>query len=134
MRISDWSSDVCSSDLDCRHQVDILAGTGNQNGIRIADIQPSHTINSAAVHINRRAIHVNTQIRGAASDIDVIAGGSDNAVFTYDRSALDVDILSSIQIYISTLYEAAYIVDIRRIDGNDKIGRASCRERVCQYL
>src|SRR3546814_17161867 len=42
MRISDWSSDVCSSDLECRRPgvFEILHGTGITcgNGRRVADV------------------------------------------------------------------------------------------------
>src|SRR3546814_2450477 len=80
MRISDWSSDVCSSDLDDRalffHIVD----------------EPPDTARRA------RAI-------GAAERVVVGAGAA------LDRGARNLD-----------------------ERGEHEIGRASCRERVCQYV
>src|SRR3546814_7787082 len=79
MRISDWSSDVCSSDLD-------LGGL-----VRHMD----HG-RSAALHEERRFLdHVMAEV--------------DDAVRRLDRA-------------------------VDEIARRQQIGRASCRERVCQYV
>src|SRR3546814_4120744 len=79
MRISDWSSDVCSSDLAVRRKIAFMTQhVGGQFQTRLRN----------AVEMNRRR---------------AIAGN---------------------------------VVDIEKqpADRRTKIGRASCRERVCQYV
>src|SRR3546814_8946341 len=85
MRISDWSSDVCSSDLNATGAVDdhyvisVLVGRDQWDAIdfnRLDAIDPAATLNACG------------------------------AVVKLDRSARFVE----------------------------EIGRASCRERVCQYV
>src|SRR3546814_2613928 len=93
MRISDWSSDVCSSDLLLRVGADARADD------RQAD--PDHPRQTARRH--------------AASD----ARGEAVAVGP--------------QAQILSVRQAAPILP-RSAHGISKIGRASCRERVCQYV
>src|SRR3546814_9538516 len=85
MRISDWSSDVCSSDL-LRREIDRLfedmGGTTGSRWLPAADIREDDN----------------------AIDIDVELPGIDPE---------NVDI---------------------NVDNGIQIGRASCRERVCQYV
>src|SRR3546814_10090749 len=78
MRISDWSSDVCSSDLK-----DSLAAQSGQAVLQIIAVEPDGKI------LGRIMLGGDTEGRHD------IAGGKDAA---------------------------------------DQIGRASCRERVCQYV
>src|SRR3546814_5646275 len=82
MRISDWSSDLCSSDLQClgcRCRSDIAAHDLN---FRIVFLDPAHTFYDAG-----------GMAMGRIDDNDIDAG-----------------------------------------IGQLQIGRASCRERVCQYV
>src|SRR3546814_162741 len=57
MRISDWSSDVCSSDLALNHPVDIDAGRMNMIGIEassrhdLLDLRDRHSAGSRHVGI-----------------------------------------------------------------------------------
>src|SRR3546814_14603121 len=97
MRISDWSSDVCSSDL-----VEFIPDA--RSLLVVADI---HRRDIARVHIVER----------------------DGA------RRLQVEIESDLRPDINFALQA------RRADGRHelaqatrKIGRASCRERVCQYV
>src|SRR3546814_6223331 len=78
MRISDWSSDVCSSDLLERQNMDPL--------IKIESFK---------------------NLLGLQS--------TDHAAALYNMQPQD-------------------ITRAQRVMGDDKIGRASCRERVCRYV
>src|SRR3546814_18080332 len=80
MRISDWSSDVCSSDL-------LEAETGLATGWK----------NCGSLAVARTADRMTVLKRTAAA-------------------------------------ERAQGVDIEMISPSEEIGRASCRERVCQYV
>src|SRR3546814_11387708 len=100
MRISDWSSDVCSSDLKrlARHIVVSPCGSDFRSKYPVQDI-------------------------GGKLDSRKLAGAQTNML----------DLLVG-------------LVDRRRMNGNgpehkdrrqhrkQQIGRASCRERVCQYV
>src|SRR3546814_2157383 len=84
MRISDWSSDVCSSDLDGASVHDASA------------ISPDHAVTTEPL-----------LLRG----IEVLRGPS---ALLYGGSAIGGA--------------------INLLDDKVQIGRASCRERVCQYV
>src|SRR3546814_15369435 len=88
MRISDWSSDVCSSDLEGVAQV-----AADQQVVATQAVQ--HQLGDRGL---RRSGDVQ---RGSATVFEVIA--SQNGA-------------------------------VAQGDGNREIGRASCRERVCQYV
>src|SRR3546814_13918472 len=104
MRISDWSSDVCSSDL--------LSG--------LADLKPSRSARSRnfpAVYsrnIGRRCL----------------------AIMTFENSQ-QIDLLP---MDLPTLMSSRAASPARTSASRDaasdfpEIGRASCRERVCQYV
>src|SRR3546814_17797489 len=108
MRISDWSSDVCSSDLlpwsNVAHVWTKSEGSPSADGrywCFMADTDPFN-------------------IRG---------------VFTYDlqtQSVIGARSLSSRPDHVSMSPSGRYCV----ISGGDvsEIGRATCRERVCQYV
>src|SRR3546814_15527111 len=105
MRISDWSSDVCSSDLDPpTEQIDlgeVVAGL-------VEDMRgPSE---AADVHLEA---HV---------ERDVIVFGGDEAIETIVEHLIDNAIGFS---------PPGGTV---RVVVRAEIGRASCRERVCQYV
>src|SRR3546814_3555234 len=93
MRISDWSSDVCSSDL-------------SSDSLRL-QLGPSL----------RWPIFSGGRIRAQIRAADARADG---AKARYERAVLSAlsDSETSISRYISA----------------GKLGRASCRERVCQYV
>src|SRR3546814_4368199 len=85
MRISDWSSDVCSSDLLDRRarQLDRTA-----DGLEAAALRMRH-LDDGAADAQRLVVH--------------------QLLHVHDRAAGDVVLV-------------------------EQIGRASCRERVCQYV
>src|SRR3546814_19362268 len=110
MRISDWSSDVCSSDLSARHNGEELNhATVDADGVEQVGI----------VGIGRKAAQLEAGPGGLVRLLHqrVVAGAEDDLV------------------------EAVIADDIElAVDGHgharlaDKIGRESCRERVCQYV
>src|SRR3546814_18862856 len=111
MRISDWSSDVCSSDL--RSLTDLLRGRA---GIDIGN-QGGHGKLS------------NVFMRGAEADqvlvlIDGVRVGSVSAGLTafQDMPVDQIDRIEIVRGPRSSLY------------GSEEVGRASARERVGQYV
>src|SRR3546814_17781628 len=95
MRISDWSSDVCSSDLRTADGDQLVIGVLRQaeilRGLCALGVHVVGVLTEDGIHAADRLLKVR---RGA----DDVADEHDDAV-----------------------------------DG-DQIGRASCRERVCQYV
>src|SRR3546814_13954180 len=122
MRISDWSSDVCSSDLF------------DDAGVVLAQLEsPTEAI--AAALLTARA-------RGA---ISLLNPAPANAPTTRDLLAL-ADVTTPNETEFAGLV-SRHVGE--RLDGDavasldqphlhalcrDQIGRASCRERVCQYV
>src|SRR3546814_10931383 len=97
MRISDWSSDVCSSDLQTRN-----AKAGRQAAM-------GHFFMRMAFYFTARAFHHMDGIGGAGIE-------QDHTEFIAAQSAQNISMPDrSLHIF-------------------RKIGRASCRERVCQYV
>src|SRR3546814_3453865 len=93
MRISDWSSDVCSSDLHAsllRIRLDLLAASADSEAI-------SAECNSEDANEAARNGHLDAIRELRAHGIHCTVVGADWAA-------------------------------------SDEIGRASCRERVCQYV
>src|SRR3546814_4364646 len=93
MRISDWSSDVCSSDL-----VNYSASKAGVIGAAKA----------LAVELGKRRITVNCVAPGLI-----------------DTDMLDAEL---------PIEEMLKMVPAQRMGTPEEIGRASCRERVCQYV
>src|SRR3546814_9725299 len=93
MRISDWSSDVCSSDLH------VFYGTGGSMA------------NDAAIRI----IHFYFNRLGKRNKKHIIS-----RIDGYHGSTLLTASMTGVM--------------FDRIDFDTQIGRASCRERVCQYV
>src|SRR3546814_5583345 len=95
MRSSDWSSDVCSSDLEIG-----LAGYDQRMRTRQSHIVPAHMR-----HLDGGIVPL---------DQPHSAGNPSESLMT--------------AIFLTPLREQLHA------DANAKIGRASCRERVCQYV
>src|SRR3546814_5995466 len=89
MRISDWSSDVCSSDL----------------GIVSEDLARNLRIETENVHASRRPMA------------------------TVDMRATTPELLCGFPVF-KDLDDA----ELKRVAKRLQIGRASCRDRVCQYV
>src|SRR3546814_15200287 len=99
MRISDWSSDVCSSDLDAHRE----AGEAEAHQEESARIEPEIG-DVAGVHQVDQYGHDEGQ---GADDVGARLG--------FGRQGFDLQL----QLASAT---------------QNEIGRASCRERVCQYV
>src|SRR3546814_14238426 len=123
MRISDWSSDVCSSDLTTINANDQLRSIQDyeqlivayENGapLRLRDVadarQDAENIRQAAWIGTTPAILLNIQRQPGANVIDVV--DRVKALLPSLKQALPVGVEISVE-----------------------IGRGSCRERVCQYV
>src|SRR3546814_4412158 len=98
MRISDWSSDVCSSDLaDAR--------------IELMNLLKAEPANAGALTLMARIQIASGGGVGAAATLARLGDGAASAELTDMRAEADM---------------------LRGQCG--EIGRASCRERVCQYV
>src|SRR3546814_3891472 len=98
MRISDWSSDVCSSDLVFIHVPKTAGSTVNA-------IMKGHSPNGQG-HIEE-LLDEDMEFKKAVNNLDWMSGH-----VSRDRIA----------------------IRIREVSRRPEIGRASCRERVCQYV
>src|SRR3546814_11139949 len=104
MRISDWSSDVCSSDLAILYDEPEV----------VADVQFGQTqFGTLELNAARAQIHY----QGGRGNAKLLAEGYSGVPFRIAANG-------------------ALTPDLWRIalNGRVKIGRASCRERVCQYV
>src|SRR3546814_17023873 len=115
MRISDWSSDVCSSDLVARAALADRLGREHMFDLRGSD--PERERPERAV---RRGVAVAADDRHSRLRTPLL--GSDNmddpAARTAHREILDPE--------TARIFDQCF--ELR------EIGRASCRERVCQYV
>src|SRR3546814_1046649 len=102
MRISDWSSDVCSSDLWIR---DDLAKYQNN---KACDVCIGHRLKPEALAVKIDALHISQ-----VAEFSVAQAAAWFAALNAKLRPKDQEI-------------AARILK--------EIGRASCRERVCQYV
>src|SRR3546814_4910759 len=99
MRISDWSSDVCSSDLDKKEKVGRML----------------------LMHANSRE-----DIEEAyAGDIVALAG-------LKETTTGDTLCATNAPIILERMEFPEPVIELS-VEPKTKIGRASCRERVCQY-
>src|SRR3546814_17134605 len=102
MRISDWSSDVCSSDL-----LAVVQRLGDSGG----EVEPRHLL---VTDLGVQAHEFGPLERAAERD-GVAERGQQDVAARLVRLRLDRE------------------ADVVALVG-DEIGRASCRERVCQYV
>src|SRR3546814_19104542 len=120
MRISDWSSDVCSSDL-----VDLVRSLSRPNppAYHYDPEDGSYTLDPSSRNGNRYRLEPFTLSAGnnlAEKRVNVVA------YFNYDRTFGDHHVYSMAQMNSNS--------HTYRERVPEKIGRASCRERVCQYV
>src|SRR3546814_17976788 len=100
MRISDWSSDVCSSDLSLRNPFVLRIGQGKSNWRVIIQNFPQ------ICAMNRTRFY-------------------NSGEYSMNLDARDRAILRLLQVNARQTHAEI---------GEQEIGRASCRERVCQYV
>src|SRR3546814_15609619 len=116
MRISDWSSDVCSSDLLDGPSAD-AANTGD-----VEKLLGGKNVISASYDVPMLA-HGSPETPGAtvriAGDRCEIWAATQSATLVRDEVASAIGFPTEAVVVYPTLVE---------------IGRASCRERVCQYV
>src|SRR3546814_15103490 len=106
MRISDWSSDVCSSDLD-----------------RI----PPFAAEGAPRHLRTRRRLVALPLAGAYQAQHAVDGGC------VEAGGNDL-VAGLVLVDVAQQDPVEHVVGRQRVLVELEIGRASCRERVCQYV
>src|SRR3546814_18846420 len=121
MRISDWSSDVCSSDLRTRAQAGYRSGNAHPEPVRSIfenASPPENVIIQLASHPGYGSCFFD-EVRKC--HFDGSAGGAQTRQHAVQKGV-----------------EARLIQDARLrfqyLDESRQIGRESCRERVCQYV
>src|SRR3546814_15364553 len=106
MRISDWSSDVCSSDLGVALRILAIPVEGGGFAFRLlAEVEGLQDVSISVDEINGKIVGILAQLDLSA--IEAVAVGRSNVAVDEHRLA---------------------------DPACRKIGRASCRERVCQYV
>src|SRR3546814_15434636 len=115
MRISDWSSDVCSSDLEVERELDK----------RLLDLSPyEQNIFELDGVVNERGVFVDEDLCAAAKKIVArVTKALDDEMRETTGGA--VDKCSQTHVLKAWLREQG-------VDATSAIGRASWRERVCQ--
>src|SRR3546814_16687685 len=118
MRISDWSSDVCSSDLE-------QSESNNQTTVEQAGVNASSYVNQSGV-----ATAANP------NKVDVSQKGNGAESFVAQTGAIlnEVEVDQDGNSYSMVLQDGGRNEAAVSQEGDDKIGRESCRERVCQYV
>src|SRR3546814_4287431 len=106
MRIRYWSSDVCSSDLDA--------------GISVTDVS---SVTGFPEIMDGRVKTLHPAIHGGL----LARAGTDDAVMAEHG-------IAAIDLLVVNLYPFAATVARADCRYDEEIGRASCRERVCQYV
>src|SRR3546814_11777973 len=110
MRISDWSSDVCSSDLCSRYTRISSSSSSGVTRRRSSIVSRSLSYNS---RIFRRSEH------------------AEGAEVRFDQRLL---LLAIARVHLPDLDDLAHRLHVEAVALGFEIGRASCRERVCQYV
>src|SRR3546814_18098629 len=116
MRISDWSSDVCSSDLNI----------GAARAAFFPTISLTGTLGT-----------LSTALSGLFKDGSYTYTGSPGAslpLFDFGRRSGNLEYARASQKVAVATYEKAVQTAFREVSDALEIGRASCRERVCQYV
>src|SRR3546814_11488567 len=119
MRISDWSSDVCSSDL-CDVTIDVALPANRDAAPAITRLRES----LIAEHLGVETADVTREFARTGSLIATIE------VLQGDGRTLELlDLVSP-----GPLDEFIASNELLDPTSPDEIGRESCRERVCQYV
>src|SRR3546814_5074662 len=125
MRISDWSSDVCSSDLPDRYLASLFAPEAQREDL-FALYAFNYEVAKTAEVVSEPMIG---QIR--------LQWWRESLAGIYEGRARQHEVVQPLARAVAAralpraLLET--IIDAREFD-LDQIGRASCRERVCQYV
>src|SRR3546814_12078348 len=125
MRISDWSSDVCSSDLS---KVPILGGLlGAIGGVVKSLFGTKTSVIGSGLYGDEQSLE------------DILGGGFDASYYSDIKKKKKFFGLTTSTKY-STQFSAAdpalenqFTLILREFNNAIELGRASCRERVCQY-
>src|SRR3546814_21036364 len=119
MRISDWSSDVCSSDLNPL-ALGLIAAGGiwllSDSDAKLSTLKPHRRSSSGNEDWDQHdGFH-----RSYLDHMSKVQRIPDEDDLTFQRRR--------------NYARADYLMIERNHDEDEKIGRASCRERVCQYV
>src|SRR3546814_4560630 len=118
MRISDWSSDVCSSDLgSCVRGRGLTGAPLTMDGMDNVALDPALHARFAGID---RLYGTGALSRLATSRVAVVGMGGVGSWVVEALARSGVGHLT--------------LIDADDICVSNKIGRASCRERVCQYV
>src|SRR3546814_12123594 len=124
MRISDWSSDVCSSDLAL---ADLLSDTPERQQA-LADEQGDEVAGSFDDLIRARAAEGWARPPSARKGMTVVL----------QIGMLPDGTVTSVSVSKSSgdgPFDASAVAAVKKLGRlTEKIGRASCRGRVCQYV
>src|SRR3546814_7711613 len=118
MRISDWSSDVCSSDLAeylAGAQVPLLIAADDRLEGRFRQLNKYGGLVEAAIRTNPDALS-DTELHDRA--------------YAIMQPAFERTLRDAVDHFNALAGDGAE----RIANGIDQIGRAACRERVCKYV
>src|SRR3546814_14745103 len=119
MRISDWSSDVCSSDLPKLDLYELATGYRDQHGgleYLVCD--------EAQFYTDAQAEQLARVVDELDADVHALGLLTDFRGRLFAGSARFLELADERQVP----------QDFEYVDELGKIGRASCRERGCQYV
>src|SRR3546814_20833577 len=126
MRISDWSSDVCSSDLDVSHARRLLARlSGRVHAVHTAVVLA--TVDGLREDVSITEVRFKTLTE---TEIDAYCAsgepmGKAGAYGIQGKAGMFIE-------HISGSYTG--VMGLPIFETGRQIGRASCRERVCQNV
>src|SRR3546814_7212890 len=127
MRISDWSSYVCSSDLQLRNR--LLRVPGVKRVVIIGERPERIFVNFSQERLATLCISPR-EIFAALNDQNLLTpAGSIESKGPQIQVRLDGAFDE-----IAKIGETPIVAAGRTLKPSDEIGRASCRERVCQYV
>src|SRR3546814_12420134 len=127
MRISDWSSDVCSSDLRCAHRGSLLCWKNRGQAKDITCPYHHWTYNLSGDLMGLPFLRGVQGKGGMPRDFDK----SKNGLTKLRVAVRGGTIWATYSDEVPPLEDYLGPEILMRLDQN---GRASCRERVCQYV
>src|SRR3546814_15664781 len=134
MRISDWSSDVCSSDLPAYLRAPTIFAAFQQAGATVAVV-------TAKDKLRRLLGHGLTMKAGAAVCFSAEKANEASVAENGINGLLALTGKPLPSVYSADLSEFVFAAGVKLMESMrpdlmylSKIGRASCRDRVCQYV